>query len=85
MDEPNVWRKVNGAAVLCKECVCNKIQPLTGNGDTPIGLKYLCTAETDLCVRLKKPIQNDRKAYLNFKDMFNDPDYPDNPTEEEQT
>lgn len=84
MDEPNIWRKVDGVAVLCKGCECNEMHPLTGNEGTPPGMEYLCTAKDDICVRLDKPIQNDKKAYLNFKDTFNDPEYPDSPTREEQ-
>lgn len=63
-----IWRKVDGKAILCTDCRKNETQVLYANG-LPVGVQYVCTAEDDICVRLKKPIE-DKEAHENFKDFF---------------
>lgn len=69
------WRKVDNTAVLCDGCECNVEQELYAN-EEPVGKERICTAKDDICVRLNKPIQNDRKAYDDFRDIFHDPEWP---------
>lgn len=63
------WRKVDDSAILCDECRCNEEHALYAD-DEVIGLERICTAENDICVRLNKPIQNDKRAYDDYRDIF---------------
>ena len=69
MKKQQVWRKVDGKAILCTDCRKNEMKPVTGGGGIPIGIRYECTAEDDICVRLKKPIE-DKEAHADFRDFF---------------
>ena len=71
----SVWRRVDNQAVLCDGCKCNEECALYADG-SQCGREMVCTAKDNICVRLDKTIQNDKKAYSDFRDIFRDPEWP---------